>query len=231
MKDLRADLQELYRSLSKLPTTDGGRSVMFISARSGEGVSSIASSFALIAAEQASKPVWLVDLDLKRNYLFSSFAVGPFAEAFGGVGPPYSAMLKTQPFFSIEPGDEREWASLGLFTAHRVGETRLMVSQFDASRLAPGQSIRIRTRPLYWKALRSATDWAVVDAPAQELAGAGLAVASQMDRVVIVVRADETSSGDVEALRREIEAHGGRIGGVVLNRTKRGARMIDRLAS
>lgn len=231
MKDLRADLQELYRSLSKLPTTDGGRSVMFISARSGEGVSSIASSFALIAAEQASKPVWLVDLDLKRNYLFSSFAVGPFAEAFGGVGPPYSAMLKTQPFFSIEPGDEREWASLGLFTAHRVGETRLMVSQFDASRLAPGQSIRIRTRPLYWKALRSATDWAVVDAPAQELAGAGLAVASQMDRVVIVVRADETASGDVETLRREIEAHGGRIGGVVLNRTKRGARMIDRLAS
>ena len=147
------------------------------------------------------------------------------------MGPPYSAMLKTQPFFSIDPGDEREWAGRGLFTAHRVGETRLMVSQFDESRLTPGQSIRIRTRPLYWKALRSATDWAVVDAPAQELAGAGLAVASQMDRVVIVVRADGTSSGDVEALRREIEAHGGRVGGVVLNRTKRGARMIDRLAS
>jgi Mrp family chromosome partitioning ATPase len=231
MKDLRADLQELYRSLAKLPAADGGRSVMFMSARSGEGVSSIASSFALIAAEYASKPVWLVDLDLKRNYLFSSFAVGPFAEAFGGVGPPYSAILGTQPFFSIEPGDDRERAGLGLFTAHRVGETRLMVSQFDASRLKPGQSVRIRTRPLYWKALRSATDWAVVDAPARELASAGLAVASQMDRVVIVVRADGTSSGEVEALRREIEAHGGRVGGVVLNRTKRGARMIDRLAS
>ncbi len=231
MKDLRADLQELYRSLSKLPATGGGRSVMFISARSGEGVSSIASSFALIAAEHARKPVWLVDLDLKRNYLFSSFAVGPFAEVFGGVGPPYSATLKTQPFFSIEPGDEEEAAGLGLFTAHRVGQTRLMVSQFDASRLKAGQNVRIRTRPLYWKALRSATDWTVVDAPARELAGAGFAVASQMDRVVLVVRADETSSGDVEALRREIEAHGGRVGGVVLNRTKRDARIIDRLAS
>jgi Mrp family chromosome partitioning ATPase len=230
MRDLRADLKELHRALSQTPATEGGRTVMFMSARSGEGVSSVAAAFAMLAAEQARRPVWLIDLDLKRNHLFNTFAVGPFAEAMGGVGPPYSASLKTQPFFAVEPEDPETTQGLGLFTAHRVGETRLMVTQFDASRLKTGRGIRIRTQPQYWQAVRAATDWAVVDAPALELAGAGLAIASQMDKTVIVVKADETSPNDVEAVKREIEAHGGRVGGVVLNREKSDARFADRIS-
>jgi Mrp family chromosome partitioning ATPase len=230
VKDLRTDLKELYRALSQTSSTEGGRTVMFIAARSGEGTSSVATAFSLLAAEQARRPVWLIDLDLKRNHLFNSFAVGPFAEAFGGVGPPYSASLKTQPFFSVEPEAPEAAQGLGLFTAHRVGETRLMVTQFDASRLTSGQGIRIKTQPAYWQAVRAATDWAVIDAPALELASAGLAITSQMDKTVIVVNADDTSPNDVETVRREIEAHGGRIAGVVLNREKPDARFADRIS-
>jgi Mrp family chromosome partitioning ATPase len=230
MRDLRSDLGDLYRALAQTPGVEGGRSVMFMSARSGEGVSSVAASFALLAAQHARRAVWLVDVDLKRNHQFNTFAVGPFAQAFGGVGPPYSAALKTQPFFTVEPEDAEANAGLGLFTAHRVGDTRLMVTQFDKSRLKSTQAIRIRTQPDYWQAVRAATDWAVVDAPALELAGAGLAIASQMDRVVIVVRADETTPADVDAVRREIEAHGGKVAGVVLNRRKGDARVADRFA-
>lgn len=227
MKDLRNDLRDLHRSLAQTPAIDGGRTVMFMSARSGEGVSSVASAFARMATQQARKPVWLIDLDLKRNHLFNAFAVGQFAEACGGVGPPYSAALKTQPFFSIEPETPEALEGLGVFTAHRVGDTRLMVTQFDSSKLKPGQGIRIRTQPAYWQAIRAATDWAVVDAPALELAGAGLAIASQMDKTIIVVKADETTPNEVEAVRREIESHGGRVGGVVLNREKPDARFAD----
>ena len=230
MKDLRADLRDLHRTLAQTSSSDAGRSVMFISARAGEGVSSVAASFALLAAEQARRAVWLVDLDLKRNNLFNAFAVGPFAQAFGGVGPPYSAALKTQPFFTVEPEDPATSEGLGLFTAHRVGDTRLMVTQFDASRVKPNQSVRIRTQPSYWQTVRSVTDWAVIDAPALELAGAGLAIASQVDRTVIVVRADDTAPAEVETLRREIEAHGGKVDGVVLNRQKGDARVADRFA-
>ena len=230
MKDLRADLRDLHRSLSQTPASESGRSVMFISARAGEGVSSVAASFALLAAQPARRAVWLVDLDLKRNNLFNAFAVGPFAQAFGGVGPPYSAALKTQPFFTVEPEDPATSEGLGLFTAHRVGDTRLMVTQFDSTRLKPSQSVRIRTQPSYWQTVRSVTDWAVIDAPALELASAGLAIASQVDRTVIVVRADDTSPAEVDELRREIEAHGGKIDGLVLNRRKGDAQVADRFA-
>lgn len=230
MKDLRTDLRDLHRSLSQSPGSEGGRSVMFIAARAGEGVSSVAASFALLAAEQAHRAVWLVDLDLKRNHLFNSFAVGPLADTMGGVGPPYSAGLKTQPFFSIEPADPDAMSGLGLFTAHRVGDTRLMVTQFDAARLKPNHAIRIRTQPAYWQTVRSVTDWAVVDAPGLELASAGLAITSQIDRTVIVVRADSTTPSEVDALGREIEAHGGKVAGVVLNRIKGDALIADRFA-
>jgi Mrp family chromosome partitioning ATPase len=230
MKDLRTDLSGLFNQVSQAPSADGGRSIMFVSARSGEGVSSVAASFALIAAGHVRKPVWLVDLDLKRNQLFNAFAVGVFAEAFGGVGPPYSAALKTRPFFSIEPEDPEATAGLGLFTAHRVGQLRLMVTQFDAARVKPGHAIRIRSQPQYWQAARAVADWTVVDSPALELAGAGLAIASQVDSTIIVVRADATSPAEVDTVRREIENHGGRVGGVILNRVKRDARFFDRFS-
>ena len=108
---------------------------------------------------------------------------------------------------------------------------RLMVTQFDASRVKPGRSIRIRTQPEYWAAVRAATDWCIVDAPALERASAGLAITSQMDRTVLVVKADATLPSEVDALRREILEHSGRIGGAVLNRERADARFIDRLAS
>lgn len=233
MIDLREDLGDLQRTLGQgagAAAGEGGRTVMFLSALSGEGASSVAASFALMAAGGARRPVWLVDLDLKRNRVFNAFAVGEFARPFGGVGPPYSAALKTQPFFVIEPEDAAAAAGLGLFTAHRVGETRLMVTQFDASRVQPGHAIRIRAQPAYWAAVKAATDWTVVDAPALERASAGLAIAAQMDAVVLVVRADYAEANEVDALRRTVEAHGGKVAGVVFNRMRGDARLVDRLA-
>ena len=233
MIDLRSDLSasdgDLLRNLGPSRAGEGGRVVMFVAARPGEGVSSIAASFALLAAQGVRKPAWLIDLDLRRNHAFNTFAVGPFAKPFGGVGPPYSAALRTQPFFSIEPEDTGKKDDFGVFTAHRVGETRLMVTQFDAARLQPGQTIRIRAQPDYWAAVRAATDWAIVDAPAIQRASAALALVAQMDAVVLVVRADHGDAAEVDAARRAIEAHGGRIAGLVVNRLRPDARFADRL--
>ncbi len=230
MIDLRHELRDLHAELSRSGLDEGGRVFMFISAKAGEGTSSIAASSGLIAAEMARKPVWLVELDVMRNHLFNSFAVGDLSRRFGGVGRPYQAYLKNNPFFSIEPENEDGALPPELFTAHRVGDTRMMVTQFASDQLKPGQSVRIRARPDYWAAVRAATDWAVVDAPSLERSAAGLAVASQVDGVVLVVKADETSPDEVDGLRRKVEHHGGKILGVVMNRMGSDAVFVDGLA-
>ncbi len=233
MIDLREDVRGLYRRLSMTanfsgaPET-GGRAVMFLSARDGEGASSLAASFALLAAQDARKPVWLVDLDLRRNAIFREFATGRFASEFGGVGKPWSAMAKGQAPFGLDPAGDAA-PPRDLFTAHRVGDLQLMVTQFDEHKLKPGQTVRIGAQPAWWSAARAASDWVVVDAPSLARSRAGLAIASRMDGVVLVVKADATPVEEVDEAKRALLAHGGRIAGAVLNRRKRDARVIARL--
>ena len=74
MRDLRGDLGNTWRSISRLTSAGGnGRFVMFVSARDGEGTTSVAGSIALMAARRAQKQAWLVDLDLRRNSAFKAF--------------------------------------------------------------------------------------------------------------------------------------------------------------
>jgi hypothetical protein len=226
--DLRTDIAGLYRRLSAQSGGSAGRLTLFISAQPGEGTSSVAAAFALLAAEGARKPVWLLDLDLRGNHTFADFAVGPMSASFGGVGPPYSALLRTEPFFSLEPPARSGERDPGLFTVHRVGDSHMMVTHFDAARLEPGQGLRIRQQPSYWAAVREATDWTVIDAPALARANAGLAIAGQADQVVLVVRADLTGPAEIDDLRAQVEGQGGRIAGVVFNRVRGDARLVDR---
>lgn len=232
MKDLRNRLERegLNRALARSGLAEGGRLVMFIAARTGDGASSVAASAALLAAQKVSRPAWLVDLDVAGNHLFNEFALGAMSRTFGGVGKPYSACLRQRPFFDIEPKTDGEPMDPAWFTAHRIGDTRLMVTQFDTSRLGPQHTLKIRSRPSYWGAVREATDWAVVDAPALEVSTAGLAVAAQMDNCVIVARADATPPNEIEDLREQLEHHGGRVAGVVLNRISGDALLADRLS-
>lgn len=232
MKDLRARLEAegLNKTLARSGLTDGGRVVMFMSVRKGEGASSIAASSALIAARNVQRPAWLVDLDVAGNRLFDEFAHGAMSKAFGGVGRPYSACLRQKPFFSIEPNGDKADIDPASFTAHQVGDTRLMVTRFDTARLESQQTLRIKSRPAYWAAVRKATDWTVVDAPALEVSTAGLAVAAQMDNCVIVARADATPADEIDNLRRQILEHGGKVTGVVLNNVGGDALFMERLS-
>ena len=67
MLDLRQDLSGLWQAATRVTPRSGGRALMFISAREGEGTSSVAASFALMAAARAARMSWLVDLDLREQ--------------------------------------------------------------------------------------------------------------------------------------------------------------------
>lgn len=230
MRDLREDLEPVWRATARIsPAEPGGRVLMFTSARVGEGVTSMAASFACMAARRAEKPVWLVDLDLRRNPIIRGFQEG-FARDVGGPGRAYDASLRQQPFYSISPKVEGK-RSDKLLTAHDIDRLPLLVTRFRGERLQPGQKVRTRTAPEWWQALRGLSSYAIIDGPALERSSATLNMAPIVDGVILVVTADQSTAPEIEAARREIEARQGRVLGVVMNRMKSDARFAERFSA
>ncbi|MEZ5954525.1 MAG: hypothetical protein R3C13_09505 [Hyphomonas sp.] len=181
-----------------------------------------------MAAAKSSRSAWLIDLDFRRNPLYRAFEDG-FSKKIGGPGRAFDASLNEPPIYALTPPPPDGSDGNKLLTVHQIEGTRLLVTRFRNERLRPAQKVQLRTQPRWWAALRASADWGVIDAPALERSAAALAVASQMDGVVLVVRADKTSVSDVAAMRLEVEGHGGKVIGVVMNRVRADARFADRL--
>jgi len=198
MRDLRPDLSDLWRTLANLPTDGDGRVIQFLGARKDEGATSVAASFALLAERRAQKPVWLVDLDLRRNGAFHGFEAG-FAEGGGKPWRAYDASLGLAPPYLVTPrpglGARDVSRANHLLSMHEIEGTRLLVSRFRTEKLEAGERVEVRGAPAWWDTLREVADWVIVDAPA----------------------ADATPADDVAELRQDVEAHGGRVLGVVMN--------------
>lgn len=216
MRDLRKDVADLWRAASQLRSTRGGRVIQFISAHSGEGTSSVAASFALIAASRSTKTAWLVDLDVRKNPQYTAFSHGAIKDV-SRPGHALDASLGAEQIYSVT-GHENEPAYGKLLNAHQIQGLRLLITHFRNDRLSQGQRVQLRTAPGWWTALRAAADWIVIDSPATDRTRAGLAFVSQADGVVLVVKADETSAADVAGLKQDVELHGGQVIGVVMNR-------------
>ena len=228
MHDVRDQVRNVWRVANRMQGRfAGARSLMFVSARSGEGVTSFAASLAVLASHRADKPVWLVDLDVRRNAAYAGFQDRTF-EGLGPPGRPVNASMRQTPVFSVTPSlvsneDQK------LLCGHALNDGRLYVTRFRGEYLHSGQSVNIVSAPDWWQALKGVSDWIIVDTPALERSSAALTVAGQMDAVIIVVEADQTSAQDVSEVRREIEAYGGHVIGLVMNKIQPDAGLIHRL--
>lgn len=229
MHDLRDEITDLWRSTARLTSERGGRSILFMAARTGEGTSSITASYAALASARSRKPTWIVDLDLRRNTQFESFK----RQTFRGLEKPGRALdasLNVEQIYAVIPKVAASGSAQKLLAAHQIEGSNLIVTRFRNEHLRKGQRVQLRTQPKWWSKLGTSADWIVVDAPSLDRSNAGLVVASQMDAVVIVMQADRTKAEDITELRGEIEAHGGKVAGIVMNRIRKDASFFDRLA-
>jgi Mrp family chromosome partitioning ATPase len=69
-----------------------------------------------------------------------------------------------------------------------------------------------------WAAFKAAYDLILIDAPPATTSAQGLAVASQVDGVVLVLAAEDTRWPVAERVKQSIDRSGGRVLGVVLNK-------------
>ncbi|HWA01827.1 MAG TPA: hypothetical protein VG841_16085 [Caulobacterales bacterium] len=187
----------------------GGRAIMFMAARRGEGVTTVAHAAALAAA--ASETVYAIDLDLHRNALARMFA-----EENPPLGPRIDARLNGVAFHQIRGADGQPWIAFKpAFNFHRVGRSRIYASVFDAHELPQGGRISISGEPHYWNAARAGGATVIVDAPALERSRVGLKAAPHMDGVVLVVAGDDGAAPAAMSAKAEILAAGGALLGIV----------------
>ncbi len=227
MRDIRKQLGAVWRTANRLDAqAQGGRSLMVVAATQGEGVTTVAANLALIASRRADKAVWLVDLDVRRNAVYKSFKQASM-QGMGAPGRAYDASLREQPPYRITPSVIQN-EDQKLLSVHKIQGTQLYITRFRNEYLRGGQRVQICSAAKWWRALRQIADWTLVDAPALDRSSAALAVASQMDGIIMVVEADRTSAQEVADARREIEDHGGTVIGIVMNCVGADARLVNR---
>jgi Mrp family chromosome partitioning ATPase len=191
---------------------------MFVAAEPGEGTSTLARAYALEVARAATRPVWLIELDLLLGAQHEQFLAAP--DTYGRLGDPVRSSPDQSMFFTVQPPLHPAFGAVddGFLAAYPVGRSRLYVTRFRRERLSPGQSVHILSEGAYWEALAAKSEQVIVDAPAWSRSRAAAAVAPFMDANLLVVSAERRNPEAASAVLAGVEAAGGRWAGVVANR-------------
>lgn len=198
------------------PHTGAGRTVLFVSARAGEGVSTTARG----AAEEAGAPTLLIDLDLKRNTHAAHY------EARGKLGPALDARAGGASFYRVVTADKQAVREQAL-TRHLV-TPHLQVTAFNAGVVPPGGRVQISGDGAYWDALRAMGGVVAVDAPALERNPVALKLARHMDAVVLVVSPAALSAPAAMEARAALTQAGANVVGIVFAQASAETIAIDR---
>lgn len=223
MVDLTSEMAQLWASLgpfASAPTPGHGRVLQFVSARAGEGTSTVAREFAVYASHRTRRPVWLVDLDLTRGAQHG--VISREKARYGALGAPAAASPDGSVFFTVQPpgrgADGRPFPDARYLVAHPVGGPRLWVTRFRREQLRAEQTVHIVPGAGYWTALRRHAELVVVDAPAADHSRAAVMLAPFVDASVLVVAADDGDAAGPSSLKAAINGAGGRCAGVFVNR-------------
>jgi len=220
MVDLTNEMAGLWAALGP-GLAHRGRVIQFASAGTGEGASTVAREFARLAAVRARKPVWLVDADLAQQGQQETVAAE--VERFGRLGSPAAASPDGSVFYAVSPPlmgrDGKLVDPARLMTARPCLGGRLWVTRFRTETLRSGQRAEPLPDPRYWDAMRKHAETVVIDAPAADRNDVAITLAPYVDATILVVAAESTAPNEPVILRDEIEAVGGRIAGVVVNRS------------
>jgi len=220
MVDLTSEMAALWAALGPAPG-HRGRVVQIAAATSGEGVSTVAREYARLAAVRARRPIWLIDADLAQQGQMEAIAAEP--DRFGSLGKAAIATPDGSIFFAVTP---RIMDRAGkpvhparLMSARPCLGGRLWVTRFAAEHLRSGQRAEAVSDARYWDALRKHADTVVIDTPAADRNDMAITLAPYVDATILVVAAETGAATEPLMLRDELEAVGGKIAGVVVNRS------------
>ena len=204
-------------------TGGAGAAVMFVGAKHDVGISEVARAFAELAAGRAAKSAWLIDLDFFGPGQFS--ALGGAQTGFKG---PYDMTFGVTPFWRAQPRAPDGAQGEGAVVSYKTTIPKLYVSRFNRAALAGNQKLQVTPAPDYWRAVRRSVDLTIVDAPPLEQSRAGLALAADMDGVILVIDGNKSDVRESIDLRDEVVGRGGRCLGIVVTGQSSSALSLSR---
>jgi len=173
-----------------------GTCLAFTSARPGEGVSFVTFHTAVSLAKGLEHTVLLVDANFKRPVLHKLFnnpnTVGLSDVLSAGVDTHRAIRPTYMPFLAFMPS--------------------------GGPLLDPARFLRSPRFQQVLTELRSRFDYVLFDTPNISQYADCLVMGPKVDHILLVVRAHHTKRQVVEHAKEEIEKHGGKLLGVVLNR-------------
>jgi Mrp family chromosome partitioning ATPase len=189
----------LYQNvLAVLPEVPGGRSIQFIATRADEGASLLVREFAKVLALGLDKKILLLDAHYNAPSQFPYFRV------------------------KAEHGwDECVLEGLSIEEAtHQVAKEPLYISQMTVRGESGRRAMDHASLGQFFKGLKERFDLILIDSPAATESTDGLAMCRRADGVVLVLESEKTRRQVAEDVRKKIEAHGGNILGVLLNKRR-----------
>ncbi|MDR3570202.1 MAG: CpsD/CapB family tyrosine-protein kinase [Syntrophobacteraceae bacterium] len=192
---LEDEMLSLYKVIESLLPDRQSKIIQFIGAREGEGTSTIIREFAKVAADLVGHSVLLLDADRHHPSQDNFFDM---PDKFGWLHSLRSEGRGGEAF-------------------HQVGDSKLFIS--------PGSNSAVSTPEIFnskfenmCQGFRGGFDWVLIDSAPLVLSPDGLAIASKVDGIVLVVEAEKTRWQAVRTMRDSITRVGGNILGVVLNK-------------
>jgi len=187
----------LYRSINTLLPDARQKVIQFIGSAEGEGTSSIARAFALLAVTQFGKSVLLLDAD----------ALNPSQAAFFNVSPEYS-------FEDVLREDKDVHDAI-----YPVNSQSLFIGSLSSSASSITQIVDFLGKDTFCEKLQD-FDFILFDSPPATLSPEGLALARVVDGVVFVLEAEKTRGPVAESVMEKIKQNGGNVLGVVVNKRR-----------
>ncbi len=170
--------------------------LQFVASTAGEGTSTMAAGFAMLAATERAKSVLLVDCGGgPRTGLWSDHEAPSLIRAFQETG-------------STDPAIQPVPAMNGLAVA-KLSRSPNPLLEMDGAELRMLWDVTKRRYPII-----------VLDCPPAATAPDSLGLAQYADGTVLVVRAETTRQAVVASTKESIERFGGQVIGAVLNRRK-----------
>jgi Mrp family chromosome partitioning ATPase len=191
------EMLSLFKIVETLLTYGQSKIVQFIGTRVGEGTSTIVREFARVTADLIGHTVLLLDADRHQ----------PSQDHFFSCGNDLSWIdaLKSEEF------DAEAF--------HRVGQSKLFVSPSCNSAVSTPEIFNSKFESMCQN-MRTKFDLILIDSAPLTISPDGLAIASKVDGVVLVVEAEKTRWQTVRQMRDSISRVGGNILGIVLNKRR-----------